>query len=411
MVLRRRLLILALALGAGACSSDKSTGPHPPTLTIAPRNAIAAGDNFTCVLNGQGAAQCWGANDVGQLGGGTTASSAGLTAVSGGHRFTQIAATTSTACAVADDGSAWCWGANRGNLGNGDTTASSVPVAVSGGLHFQMLGGSGFAFCGLTTAGTVYCWGANTEGQLGNGVTSTTRSLAPVPVIGGPSFAGLTSALWASCGITSSGSAYCWGANTMQQLGVGSTAPAVTTPTPIVGGLSFSDMKLGSVTSCGIAAGTTYCWGTNLFGSAGNGNVSSPPVTQPTPIVGAPAFVSVFPGGGNDIFTPMCALTGDGTAYCWGANHSGELGTAAAPASCSFDNAGQTETFGCSGTAIAVSGGYMYKALAVGGEHVCGITTGGQVACWGRNDRGQLGGATTASTSSTPVLVAGAQAP
>ncbi|HKN65729.1 MAG TPA: hypothetical protein VJW73_05595, partial [Gemmatimonadaceae bacterium] len=60
---------------------------------------------------------------------------------------------------------------------------------------------------------------------------------------------------------------------------------------------------------------------------------------------------------------------------------------------------------------IAVSGGSTYKTLAVGAEHVCGITTGGQVACWGKNDRGQLGGGTTASTSSTPVLVAGAQAP
>ena len=411
MLRNRRLLIVALAVGAGACSSDKATGPKHPVLTIAPRNAIAAGDNFTCLLDAQGAAECWGANAVGQLGAGTTGPSAGPTAVSGSHHFTQIAATLSTACAVADDGTAWCWGMNGGRFGNGDTTSSSVPVAVSGGLHFQLLGGAGLTFCGLTTAGSVYCWGANGQGQLGNGATSATRTAVPAPVTGGMSFTGLTSALWATCGITSSGSAYCWGANSDQQLGIGSTAAAVTTPTPIAGGLSFSDVKLGSATSCGIAAGTTYCWGSNLFGSVGDGSISGPIVTQPTPIVGAPAFASVFPGGGNDIFTPVCALTASGAAYCWGANHSGELGTQATTATCSFNNSGQIETLGCSGIPLVVSGSYTYKALAVGAEHVCGITTTGQVACWGKNDVGQLGGGTTASTSTAPVIVAGAQAP
>jgi alpha-tubulin suppressor-like RCC1 family protein len=167
-------------------------------------------------------------------------------------------------------------------------------------------------------------------------------------------------------------------------------------------------MKLGSATSCGIAGATTYCWGTNFYGSTGDGSTTGPVILEPTALVGAPAFAGVYPGGGNDIFTPVCALTGGGAAYCWGANHSGELGTTATTVTCSLS---QTETFGCSGTPLAVSGSYTYKVLTVGAEHVCGITSTGQVACWGRDDLGQLGGATTDSTSSAPLLVPGVEGP
>lgn len=403
---KRALIPIVVVLALSACS-DGPTHPKLPPPTISPRNAIAAGDFFTCVLTVQAAAECWGANTVGQLGRGTLDSIGGPAVVMGGRQYTQIAATMSTACAVAVDGSAWCWGANAGRFGNGDTTSSAVPVAVSGGLHFQVLGGAGSAFCGLTTAGTMYCWGANSNGQLGNGASLATRALTPVPVSGGQSFSGLTSALWATCGITSEKTAYCWGANSLQQLGIGSTTTPVTTPTAI-SGLSFSDLKLGSATSCGIAAGTTYCWGTNFFGSLGDDSVSSSPVDQPTPIVGGLAFTSIFPGSGNDVFTPVCALTSAGAAYCWGANRSGQLGTDATTATCSFTN---TPALGCSGTPLPVGGGLSYAVLTIGAEHVCGITTTGQVACWGLNDRGQLGGGATASTSSTPVVVPGLEGP
>ena len=405
--MRPSTLIFIVALALGACS-DNPNGPHHPPPAISPRNAIAAGDQFTCVLTVQAAAECWGANDAGQLGRGTRDSIGSPAAVVGGRQYTQIAATMSTACAVAADGSAWCWGANAGRFGSGDTTSSAVPVAVSGGLHFQVLGGAGAAFCGLTTENVIYCWGSNNNGQLGNGSSLTTRSLIPVPVSGGQSFSGLTSALWASCGITSSKTAFCWGANSLRQLGIGNATTSVVTPTPIAGGLSFSDLKLGSATSCGIAAGTTYCWGTNFFGSLGNDSVSSSPATQPTAIVGGPAFVSVFPGGGNDVFTPVCALTSTGAAYCWGANRSGQLGTNATAATCTASNG---QTLGCSGTPLPVSGGLSYVVLAIGAEHVCGITTTGQVVCWGLNDRAQLGGGSSATSSSTPVVVPGIQAP
>jgi alpha-tubulin suppressor-like RCC1 family protein len=67
----------------------------------------------------------------------------------------------------------------------------------------------------------------------------------------------------------------------------------------------------------------------------------------------------------------MCGLTADGTAYCWGANAGGQLGLGAVG--------------GTHQTPEPVTGGLRFKAIAVGGEHTCGISTDGAPWCWGRD--------------------------
>ena len=91
------------------------------------------------------------------------------------------------ACGVTTSGAAYCWGDNQqGELGNGTTTGSATPVAVSGGPSFATVS-VGYEFaCGVTTSAAAYCWGYNVYGQLGNG--STTNSSTPVAVSGGLSF-------------------------------------------------------------------------------------------------------------------------------------------------------------------------------------------------------------------------------
>src|SRR5438128_10135179 len=88
---------------------------------------------------------------------------------------------------------------------------STVPVAVSGGLGFSVIGTGGWHTCGLTSAGTAYCWGLNDSGQLGDG--STANSATPVAVAGGLTFSGLGTGMDGrhTCGLTSTGAAYCWG--------------------------------------------------------------------------------------------------------------------------------------------------------------------------------------------------------
>jgi len=92
-------------------------------------------------------------------------------------------------CAVTPSGATYCWGDNAyGELGSGTTTSSATPVAVSGGLTFAAVSaGEKYSTCGVTPNGVAYCWGDNAYGELGNG--TTTSSLTPVAVSGGLTFA------------------------------------------------------------------------------------------------------------------------------------------------------------------------------------------------------------------------------
>jgi alpha-tubulin suppressor-like RCC1 family protein len=153
--------------------------------------------------------------------------------VSGISNVTSIATGISHAC-VATSGSPQCWGYNNnGQLGNGTTTNSSSPVQVSGitaGTNALTAGGT--HTCIVLNDKTVDCWGSNTNGELGNG-TSVAR-LAPVPVDGLTSVVGLSSGSYFTCALNSSGKVYCWGQNSTGQLGNGTTSDGLK-PTLVLG--------------------------------------------------------------------------------------------------------------------------------------------------------------------------------
>src|SRR5439155_24488068 len=101
-----------------------------------------------------------------------------------------VVRTGSTGCASAPwvlgstTGAAYCWGFNSGGqLGDGTTTDRFSPTPVAGGVTFAALSagnnGAGGHTCGVTTSGAAYCWGHNGNGQLGDG--TTTDRLVPTP--------------------------------------------------------------------------------------------------------------------------------------------------------------------------------------------------------------------------------------
>lgn len=151
-----------------------------------------------------------------------------------GVTFTALEAGSAHNCAVGSDQNAYCWGRNTdGQIGDGvlDLNARRRPTLVAPpGAPFVAVTAGFQNSCGLTTTGTAFCWGNGDYGMLGNG-SGTTRPFvgqpfvehAPVPVTmpSGESFTGISTNNRITCASSTSGTAYCWGNNAFGQLGDG----------------------------------------------------------------------------------------------------------------------------------------------------------------------------------------------
>ncbi len=370
------------AYNGTAESPDSTQASAQPKMTVA---QTVAGESHTCARIVDGTVRCWGGNDQGQLGNGTTTSAALPVAVSGLTNVVDLSAGGYHTCARLGDGTVRCWGFNAfGQLGNGTTTNALTPVAVSGLTNAaEIVAGGGYHTCARLGDGTVRCWGYNGNGQLGNG--TTTSASTPVVVSGLTTAAELSVGWYHTCARLNDGTAKCWGWNIYGQLGNGTTTDAWT-PVTVSGLTTVVEIGLGgSYHTCArLADGTVRCWGYNGSGQLGNGTFTSS--STPVAVSGLTTAVEISAGGDF-----ACARLSGATVQCWGSNNFGQLGNG-------------TTTY--SMTPVSVSGLTTAVELAVGGIHACARLGDGSLRCWGRNVEGQLGNGTWTRTM-TPVTVSG----
>ena len=195
-------------LGTG----DKTFRPYPTQIEGSWR-AASGGDSHTCGIQTDGSLWCWGHNSLGQLGlGYQSAGELVPTRVGDRTDWAEVSVGQFSTCATTTDHAAYCWGANNtGQLGDGTTEHRSSPVAVVGPADWLKVvidGQNGHA-CGLRLDQTAWCWGRN-GGQLGTG--DTDASTVPVPVTGGHQFETIMTFYGGGCAVASGkGRAWCWG--------------------------------------------------------------------------------------------------------------------------------------------------------------------------------------------------------
>jgi alpha-tubulin suppressor-like RCC1 family protein len=346
--------------------------------------AIATGGDYTCALTTAGGAKCWGRNDRGQLGNGTQSYETTPVDVVGlDSGVAAIAAGFTHTCALTTVGGVKCWGYNFfGQLGDGMRADKSPAVDVVGLASGVMaIATGGGHTCALTMAGGVKCWGKNYEGQLGDGTTGNFKT-TPMDVTGlGSDVTAIATGGDYTCALITRGKVKCWGYDSLGQLMISPT------PGDVIGLDSNVDVTTGSHHICALTtAGGVKCWGANIFGQLGNGTEARE--ASPVDVVGLGSGVVAIAAGGMH----TCALTTSGGVKCWGYNFSGELGVGI--------EANKPTPVDVVGLASGMA------AMDTGGYHTCALSTTSRVKCWGNNENGQLGNSTQESKN-TPTDVGG----
>lgn len=197
------------------------------------QRSVGAGGGHSCVTSVAGDASCWGDNNHGRLGNGTSTASTTPVQVGGPARdYASITAGSQHTCATAS-GDVWCWGANwSGQLGDGDTVDRSLPGDVPVLTDVVMISAGASHTCAVSVTGGVSCWGRNNEGQLANGGRGS--RLVPTSVIGVDLPAvDVAAGEFHTCVVTTEGTVLCAGRNQDGQLGDGTRLNDRLTPVPV----------------------------------------------------------------------------------------------------------------------------------------------------------------------------------
>jgi alpha-tubulin suppressor-like RCC1 family protein len=349
----------------------------PAALAGAPGTLLlAAGGQHSCAATTAGTLHCWGANARGQIGDGRTGARTAPRAVTGTLRFVGVSAGLFHTCGLTRLGELYCWGADdRGQLGDATTVPRNAPVRVAGDGQYSAVSAGATHTCGITTLGALRCWGANDQGQLGDGGRAS-RTTPHAVALG---TAGVSVGVVAvaaggqhTCAVTDDGRMLCWGAGREGQLGDGARTAFRALPAPVALTSPASAVSAGLAHSCALTAdGSAWCWGRNESGQLGDGTRTGRPTPVRVLADSATRFTQLVAGAAH-----TCALDAGGAVWCWGRNGRGAVGTGPATSQ---------------PTPTRVSLPAAALAVAAGTAHSCATLVTERTVCWGDNAGGQLG--------------------
>ncbi len=320
---------------------------------------IEAYDNHTCVILDNDELKCFGNNEYGQLGQGTTDSSIGDQSGDMGDSLDYVdlgpsrtakslhrGTSSDHTCVILDNDETKCFGrAENGrlgleNLGVGDSLsdlgANLKSVDLGSGARVKDISANNQSTCALLTNGGVKCWGRNTYGVLGYGISSSGfighrastmgDNLAYLDFGSSRKVLSLKSYEYVHCALLDDFGLSCWGNNGNGHFLSENTVNQDTPYELDLNGLKVSNYDVGNDHMCAIFTdGSSRCWGDNAEAQLVRGNttdfgkLSGETIANLAPIDhGSKTPVKVDVG-----YEHTCFVYSDKSVKCWGDRNSG----------------------------------------------------------------------------------------
>jgi len=309
-----------------------------------------------------------------------------------GSGVTSLCAGHSHNCLI-KEGKVYCWGANS-QFQSGQPSIVYVPTLVSGiSANVSRISCGAYHTCVVLIDQTARCWGSNVIGELGIGSTSPSKAATPQPVFAFNDVVDIVAGFYATCAVrlvSSEKETWCWGHNTYGQLGLGNTTSPMTQAARVNPDYPQSLVSLptgGYYAFCGIAnhnGGAAYCSGRGAGGHLGNGDDNNRNTLTPVAGLGS----NVHQMSMSVASSRACAVTKDGSAFCWGQFTSSFA--------CCLGN-GESSTTAMTPQRVDEYGPQNFIQVAVGYYTVCAVRwvniakNNYGVWCWGDNIYGGIG--------------------
>lgn len=368
------LFVAGCHSAAASKSARRSKHPRGKPGAVGERvEQLAAGGSHTCARYSSGRVRCWGANDDGQLGDGTTRTRFKPHDVVGLDEAVHIDAEGDAVCAVHRSGSVSCWGRPVGPAFVDGVKVESLtaPARVPGIDDAIEVAVDQHHACAIRKGGKLSCWGTGEGGELGDGKVEDSATAVEAAI---ENVVHVAVAYRTTCAIKRGGEVWCWGSDHYGTLRREETAlepcgenrRCIPKPAPLPDVPKLRQLAIDNAHICGVTADDdrhVMCWGAS-YGCAFGEDV---PYDERKQVHRVPGVRDV-----RALLGPRCVLDDVGV-LCWRAEDD-ESQRYDEPEKCGGDRIGLADP----------------TAVALGSGHGCAVLGGKDIRCWGTGRHGWL---------------------